>query len=181
MKPRRVEERTELSIAHIFFATIRGEWRPTDNWFKGQPQPAGLRADAPAGHTRHGIRRESAKSELQMTRISRIPVFSALVVAGLTVAAAPAHGFEVSFSGSGTGSGTVLNAQATFGLSGIDLKVTLTNTSLDDVLDPPDVLTGVFFDIVGNPSLIPSSAVPTAGSVVLFPPSGDGAGDVAGE
>lgn len=48
------------------------------------------------------------------------------------------------------------------------LQVTLTNTSLVDVEEPEFVLTAVFFDIPGNPTLGRESAVVAVGSTVLF-------------
>lgn len=59
-------------------------------------------------------------------------------------------------------------------LSGNQLQVTLTNTSTNDVLVPVDVLTGVFFDILSNPTLSRISAILADGSTILFPPSGTG-------
>jgi len=51
-----------------------------------------------------------------------------------------------------------------------DLEITLTNNSPNDVLIPVDVLTGTFFNIVGDPALTPMSAVLFGGSVVRFDP-----------
>src|SRR5258708_6780041 len=62
-----------------------------------------------------------------------------------------------------TGSSGSLSASANFELSGNSLTVTLTNTSLADVLVPGDVLTGVFFNTVH--SLTPVSASLNGSSV----------------
>ena len=62
-----------------------------------------------------------------------------------------------------TGSSGSLSASADFELSGNSLTVTLTNTSLADVLVPTDVLTGVFFNTVH--SLTPVSASLNGSSV----------------
>lgn len=62
-----------------------------------------------------------------------------------------------------------------------NLVVTLTNTSTNDVLVPTEVLTAVFFDIQGDPTLIPLSAELNSGSTVLFPPSTPVATNVGGE
>ena len=62
------------------------------------------------------------------------------------------------------GSSGPLSASVIFDTSGSDLLVTLTNTSTADVRRPTDVLTGLFFDLAGNPSL-------TATSVILGPGS----------
>ena len=71
-------------------------------------------------------------------------------------------------------------ASATFARSGNDLVLTLTNTSTQDVLQPTDLLTAVFFDVSGRPALTPASAFVAPGSFVLFddPPAG---GNVGGE
>jgi hypothetical protein len=53
-------------------------------------------------------------------------------------------------------------ASVTFATSGSSLLVTLTNTALYDSAVPVDILTGVFFDLAGNPGLDR-----TTGSVVL--------------
>lgn len=74
-----------------------------------------------------------------------------------------------------------LAASATFDTSGTDLVVTLSNTSLVDVLAPANVLTGLFFDVSGSPlGLTPASAVVPAGSMVLFGGTDPG-GAVGGE
>lgn len=85
-----------------------------------------------------------------MKRVS-FGTLSMVLVGVLLVWAGTSHADEV-FSGS---SGD-LKAAADFSLSGTTLTVTLTNTSTADVLDPTDVLTGVFFDTTGT--LTPVSA-----------------------
>jgi hypothetical protein len=82
-----------------------------------------------------------------------------------------------------TGSSGNLAASANFeNLGGGTLKITLTNTSLADVLVPADVLTAVFFNIGGNPTLTPVSAVLGAGSTVWFDAQGQPVGgNVGGE
>src|SRR5687768_5217462 len=64
------------------------------------------------------------------------------------------------------GSSGPLSASAKFETSGTNLIVTLTNTSTADVLKPVDVLTGLFFDLAGNPSLSRTSALIAPGSEV---------------
>jgi len=60
------------------------------------------------------------------------------------------------------------SATAEFAKSGSNLVVTLTNTSTADALVPTDVLTGVFFDVIGNLSLTRTSAlVPLTSAVRL--------------
>jgi hypothetical protein len=71
-----------------------------------------------------------------------------------------------------------LSAAASFAMVGGNLQVVLTNTDPGDVGLPTQVLTALFFDIAGNPTLTPISA--TLGtSTVLFGP--DGGGNVGGE
>lgn len=92
-------------------------------------------------------------------------LYRAASLAVVAAAAAPAFADTITFSAiSGN-----LAASATFEANGSDLTVTLTNTSLFDVLVPADVLTCLFFDVSGGPlSLTPTSAVLGPGSVVLF-------------
>lgn len=80
-----------------------------------------------------------------------------------------------------TGSSGNLAASANFTVSESNLVVTLTNTSLADVLVPTEVLTAVFFTLAGDPTLTRVSAVLAIGSSVLFPPSGGGGPNVGGE
>jgi hypothetical protein len=71
-------------------------------------------------------------------------------------------------------------ASATFDTSGTNFLVTLTNTSSADVLVPTDVLTGVFFNLSGDPSLRRTSAVLASGSTVSYDSDGQPAGGVVG-
>jgi hypothetical protein len=59
------------------------------------------------------------------------------------------------------------SATADFVRSGDDLLVTLTNTSLFDVLESADVLTAVFFEVDGDPALARVSALLSPGSSIL--------------
>jgi len=76
-----------------------------------------------------------------------------------------------------------LSASAAFSVvGGTNLQVVLTNTSTDDVLVPSEVLTAVFFDVLGVGALTPVSALLTAGSSVFFDSDGQPAGgNVGGE
>lgn len=76
-----------------------------------------------------------------------------------------------------SGSSGSLSASANFSLSGNTLTVTLANTSNADVVDPPGILTGLFFS--SSATLTPVSALLAPGSIVLFGP--DGGGNVGGE
>src|SRR5262245_50196752 len=60
------------------------------------------------------------------------------------------------------------SAQAEFTVSGSNLTITLTNTSLNDVLMPSDVLTAIFFNLVGVGPLTPVSALLSGGSTVFY-------------
>jgi hypothetical protein len=52
-----------------------------------------------------------------------------------------------------------LGASAEFARAGSDLIVTLTNTGTADALVPTDILTAVYFNVDGNPSLTRTSAL----------------------
>ena len=71
-------------------------------------------------------------------------------------------------------------ASATFDTSGTNFLVRLTNTSSADVLVPTDVLTGVFFNLSGDPTLGRTSAVLASGSTVFYDSDGQPAGGVVG-
>jgi hypothetical protein len=74
-----------------------------------------------------------------------------------------------------------LSATAEFAVVGGNLlQVTLINISPYDVEVPSEVLTALFFDIAGNPSLIPISALLRQGSMVWFGTTDPG-GVVGGE
>jgi hypothetical protein len=79
-----------------------------------------------------------------------------------------------------TGSSGSLAASATFSFVGSNLQVVLANTSTADVLVPSNVLTAVFFNVAGNPTLGSVSAVLSAGSTVFFD-SAPAGGVVGGE
>ncbi len=64
------------------------------------------------------------------------------------------------------------SASAEFVRSGSNLVVTLTNTSTADMLVPSDILTGIFFNISGNPTLSRISALVPLGSSVFVGNSG---------
>lgn len=76
--------------------------------------------------------------------------------------------------------GATRAACATFAVVGGNLEITLDNTSTFDVLNPPEVLTGLFFEIDGLPTLSPVSAIIAAGSTVDHAPFPAG-GNVGGE
>jgi hypothetical protein len=75
------------------------------------------------------------------------------------------------------------SASAVFVNSGGQLVVTLTNTSTADALVPTDLLTAIFCDVAGSPSLTTVSAVICATCSILNPPAlaTDPGGSVGGE
>lgn len=74
----------------------------------------------------------------------------------------------------------LLSAEATFEIVGSDLVVTLTNTGPAASV-PADVLTGVYWDVAGDPDLTAVSAALASGSSVLYAPSGGSGPDLGGE
>lgn len=73
-----------------------------------------------------------------------------------------------------------LSSTVSFDIVGGNLQVTLTNSSSADALVPVDILTGVFFDLIGVDPLTPVSAVLASGSTVYFGGTDPG-GVVGGE
>src|SRR5678815_4938452 len=80
--------------------------------------------------------------------------YATLLAAGLTIAVTqPASASNFS-SSSGS-----LAATASFNVVSGNLQVILTNTSTADALVPTDILTAIFFDVIGNPTLTPISSL----------------------
>ena len=100
---------------------------------------------------------------MKLTAVCAVMIAGAVLILGISIAKA----VPITFSGT---SGS-LSASATFDKSGTNLLVTLANTSASDVQVPTDVLTAVFFELAGNPSLTPVSAKLTPGSLVFFGPT----------
>jgi hypothetical protein len=117
-----------------------------------------------------------------MMKTWKVGICSCVIAVALT--AQPAGAIPITFAGSGTNSGTghALSANVTFDVSGTSLLVTLVNTSSLDVTQPSDVLTGVFFNIGGNPSLTKTSATVSLGSSIISSDGSQsgGAGTVVG-
>jgi hypothetical protein len=90
--------------------------------------------------------------------------------------ASPAPAVPITF----TGSSGSLAASVTFDIVAGNLVVTLTNTSASDVLVPSDVLTGVFFNVSGNPALTRLSGLLAGGSTVFYDAQGQPVGGVIG-
>lgn len=94
------------------------------------------------------------------------------IVAGILLIAATASPVHSSIIFSATHGN--LGASVSFEQTEDMLVVTLTNTSAADVLVPADVLTGVFFDLAGNPQLSALSAIIGLGSTLNWGEAGDG-------
>lgn len=102
---------------------------------------------------------------------------------GFSFLSAPSTASALLLTATGQNPSAGLYAQATFVQStpGSNLVITLTNTSPNDVENPSQVLTALFFDIVGVGALTPVSAVLGVGSSVLFAPAGGSGPNVGGE
>jgi hypothetical protein len=98
---------------------------------------------------------------------------TAFVALTLFVVASSAHAVSsVTFSNSAPTNvkkqtGVVLRASATFVISNLDLVVTLSNLGTSNTNSPGDIVTGVFFDVAGNPALTPVSATVGPDSKVI--------------
>ncbi len=92
------------------------------------------------------------------------------IALGLGVSAASSFATPITFTGSGVdgASGNALSALATFNLTGSDLTITLQNTGAA-ATQPGDVLTIVYFNLNGTPTLTPVSAALGAGSSLINP------------
>ena len=106
--------------------------------------------------------------------LKAIAVMAIAVVGSLLTAGSAKAIFFQATNGGGLG------ASANFTIDGGNLILQLTNTGTADVNVPSEVLTGVFFDIAGNPTLSSISAVLGPGSSVVLDPQGQPAGGVVG-
>jgi hypothetical protein len=123
------------------------------------------------------LKKEISSIDLMGMRMKK-NLITGLAALTLIILAMPAMADTIEFFGS---SGN-LDASATFSVEGTYLQVILTNISSADVLHPADILTALFFDISGNPTLTPVSATLTPGSTVYFDPDGQPVGgNVGGE
>jgi len=111
-----------------------------------------------------------------------------VLVAGIPVVNAD----QITFTGSGSNAGGNLEASALFFFNGDELILTLTNTATNDNNSAgkdisANTLSGVFFDIGGNPVLAPLSAWVAPGSQLIQPgacspgPCTNGTSNVGGE
>jgi hypothetical protein len=114
-------------------------------------------------------------------------ILLAVATVAVTLAAlSRCHADTQEFQGIGTGANTGLRANAEFSTSGSNLQVKLTNSAMAPftVDDPSEVLTGVFFDISGNPALSKSGGsaqIPSGSTWVNFSAPPGFTGDVGGE
>jgi hypothetical protein len=92
-------------------------------------------------------------------------VVSSLFMVGLPLA--PAQALTFTASSINPNSSLPISAAADFSTSGSNLVIQLTNTSAADALVPTDILTGLFFNLPGNPTLTPVSALVAPGSTVV--------------
>ena len=90
--------------------------------------------------------------------------YATLLAAGLTIAATPSASAAVTVTST---SGT-LAASAQFDTVAGNLRVVVTNTSVADALIPTDILTAIFFDLFGNPSLSPITALISGAPATVF-------------
>ena len=91
-----------------------------------------------------------------------------MLAAAAAAVSASANAAPVLYTGSGTAAGVPVSASVAFDISGNTLTIVLKNTSpSNNVQDVPgSTLTGVFFDLTGNPTLVPVSALIAAGSLL---------------
>jgi hypothetical protein len=109
-------------------------------------------------------------------------VVSSLVTLVLSVVASNAYGLTFTATRPGNDPGETLKATATFTVSNLDLIITLSNDATFDPNDRQDILSGVFFNIAGDPKLTPVSAELEPDSMVIAHPLPLGfTGDVGGE
>jgi len=101
--------------------------------------------------------------------------FGLLSIGALTLLAAASKSDAVvfSFEGvSGSGSGDILHATVEFLCSGSQLTVIVTNTDDNAAFNGADVLSSVYFNIAGNPTLTNGNATLTGGSSLVLKNNG---------
>jgi hypothetical protein len=108
----------------------------------------------------------------------KLCTFRILAALAAVVVASPLYASPMTYIGiSGTRAASV-----TFEVVGGNLQVTLSNTSAADTFVPTDVLTGVFFNVTGNPALGRISGLLSGGSTVFYDADGQPvAGVIGGE
>jgi PEP-CTERM motif-containing protein len=94
-------------------------------------------------------------------------VIIACAVLAASVVVPEIHASTFTGEAPGNNPGQILQASATFTVSNLELIVTLSNTATFDPNVAPDILTGIFFTIDGDPVLTPVSAEVGPGSFVI--------------
>lgn len=97
-------------------------------------------------------------------------LFGIMLAAGF---AGQAFAIPITFTGAGSDpDGRPVSALATFDITGNILTITLQNTSPSHTGQdaPGSTLSGLFFDLTGNPALIPNSATVAPGSSIIGAP-----------
>lgn len=103
-----------------------------------------------------------------MTSMRTLMTTAAVAAIISASSALPTQAAPIIFTGSGTADTVAATASATFTISGNTLTVVLQNTSPDNAGTDRSgsTLSGVFFNLTGNPALTPVSATVVAGSIV---------------
>jgi hypothetical protein len=139
-----------------------------------QSNSIGSHSNSSTHFSTHPLERFSSKGDEIVKKKSFLCILAFLL--GFSFLSLPSTASALLISGT---SGS-RSASADFSVVGGNLQVILTNTSAADVLVPTDVLTAVFFDIVGVGALTPVSAL-LNGSTVLYDTPQPTGGIVGGE
>jgi hypothetical protein len=100
------------------------------------------------------------------------PLIHSCIASALAAASFAASAEPIVFTASGVGpGGAPLAASASFDITGNTLTIVLSNIAGDNPAQDVDgsTLTGLFFDLTGNPLLTPLSAALSAGSSIVNP------------
>lgn len=100
------------------------------------------------------------------------PLIHSCIVSAFAAASFAASAAPIVFTASGVGpGGAPLGASASFNIVGNTLTITLSNIAGNNLVQdvPGSTLTGLFFDLTGNPLLTPLSAALSAGSSIVNP------------
>jgi len=116
---------------------------------------------------RHRIEHSLFRERIMMNLGKRGLVWALGLALAFHIGVSQGQAGQITYTGSDA-SGRA--ASVNFNTSGSNLIVTLTNTSTSDVTDPTFILTGVLFNITGNPVL--SAAAATGNAVIAAGSSG---------
>ena len=100
------------------------------------------------------------------------PLIRSCIVSALAAASFAASAAPIVYTASGVGpGGAPLAASASFDIVGNTLTITLSNIAGNNLAQDVNgsTLTGLFFDLTGNPLLTPLSAALSAGSIIWKP------------